>query len=174
LANAQLGWASSQPLSVLTTVGRSLFRYGDDYTLQFFVVREVLSGQMRFSGGAIATLQAELIVLLALGSARGGAHKARWFTLTLFLFVCVVFLQALLSSASVGPNRLQNIYGRLFFPIGPLLVAALAHTWHPIAQRWLLRNRGARALWISGVLNLLWVLLLGARFYAANKPPWKY
>ncbi|HEX6243469.1 MAG TPA: DUF2142 domain-containing protein, partial [Polyangiales bacterium] len=126
LADAQLSWAASQPLGVLTTVGRSLFRDVDDYTLQFFVVREVLSGQMRFSGGAIATLQAELILLLALGSARGGAHKARWFALGLLTFVCFVLLQALLSSANVGPSRLQNVYGRLFFPVGPLLVAVLA------------------------------------------------
>lgn len=178
LAKAQLAWAAGHPLHMLNTLRRSLFRYLDDYTLQFFVVRDVLSAQMRFSAGVIATLEAQLIALLAIGCARGGAaaapRKARWFALIALAFVGVVITEALLTSPKVGPGRLQNIYGRLLLPAGPLLLAALAHSWHPIARRWLVARGGLRVLSISAVLNLCWLLLLGARFYAANEPPWKY
>jgi hypothetical protein len=178
LAKAQLTWAAGHPLDVLNTLRRSLFRYLDDYMLQFFVVRDVLSTQMRFSAGVIATLEAELIAVLAIGSARGGTaaapHKARWFALTALAFVGLVIVQALLTSSKVGPGRLQNIYGRLFLPAGPLLLAALAHVGHPIARRWLLARGGVRVLTLSALLNLCWLLLLGARFYGANEPPWRY
>lgn len=178
LAKAQLAWAAGHPLDLLNTLRRSLFRYLDDYMLQFFVVRDVLSAQMRFSAGVIATLEAELIVLLAIGSARGGAaaapHKARWFALTALAFVGFVVVDALLTSSKVGPGRLQNIYGRLLLPAGPLLLAALAHCGHPLIRRWLLARGGVRVLSVSAVLNLCWLLLLGARFYAANEPPWRY
>lgn len=177
-ASAQLEWAAAHPLALFTTLRRSLFRYLDDYMLQFFVVREVLSGQMRFSAGVVATLQIELIVLLALGSAHGNVQtlprKARWYALSAALFIGCVFLAGLLSASKIGPGRLQNIYGRLFFPAGPFLVAALAHVGHPVARRWLLRRGGRRVLAIVTGINLIWLGLMTARFYAENRPPWKY
>jgi hypothetical protein len=175
---AQLGWAFSNPLELVAMVWRTLFRSIDDYVLQFFVVREVLSEQMRFSAGVVATLELELILLLALGSARGRSdalpHKARWLARAARRFNGGVFLQALVTSVKVGPGRLQNVYGRLFFAVGPLLVAALAYTGRPLARRWLLRRGGLRVFLVCAGLNLFWLFMLGARFYGPNRPPWKY
>jgi uncharacterized membrane protein len=174
---AQLGWALTHPFALLHTLARSLFRHLDDYLLQFFAAPDLLSQQTRFSASVVAALYAELLVLLTLGAARGSALaplKARWYALAAVLFVGSVFLDALLTTAKLGPGQLVDVYGRLFFPAAPLLVAALAQLGRPIAQRFLFRHGGGRVLLASVALNLVWLFFLGARFYAANERPWKY
>jgi uncharacterized membrane protein len=174
-AQQQLHWMVAHPFKTLAIFGRTLFRHLDDYVLQLFVVREVLSDQMRFSAALLATLELELVVLLALGCTWTQAPaRARAYLRGAALYVAFAFVSALLAMREIAPNHLQNVRGEFFFPAAPLLVASLAYLGRPIAARWLVRRGGVRVVLFTAGLNVFWLLLLCARYYAPDARPFKY
>jgi uncharacterized membrane protein len=180
-AREQALWILAHPLATLKAWGRGIFREIDDYVIQLIVVRDILSRQMRFSAGVIATLYVELLLMLAIGAlhlpkeARAQRREsARWLTATSAAYSIAIFALVYLTANDIGAPNARGMQGRFLLPVAPAIFGAIATRGHPIGTRWLLHKKGARALTVIICLNILCLLALIGRYYAPFEHSWPY
>jgi uncharacterized membrane protein len=177
-SGAQLASVARHPLAALSAWLRDLFQHSTEYASQLLIVREGLSKQMRFSAGLMATIYAQLLLWLAIGALYAQQSRqrvqplARWLAASVVAYCGAVFLAAYLSADTPGSARLASVYGRAFMPAAPAASVVLASLGHPIARRWLLREDGKRVRIAVLAVNLLCLVVLFGRYYAA--PVWPY
>lgn len=177
----QAHWMLAHPLDTLKAWARGVFREIDDYVIQFFVVRDILSRQMRFSTGVIATLYCELLLALTIGAlylpkeARAERRAgARWLAAASASYAFALFLLVHLTVNEVGAAYVHGMQGRFLLPVAPAIFGAIATLGHPIGTRWLLHEKGSRALAIIVCLNVLCLLALVGRYYVPFALTWPY
>jgi hypothetical protein len=83
-----------------------------------------------------------------------------------------------LCHAAVTDHRptwpVYQLSGAAFIPLMPALLGILATFGKPVATRWWRKRNGYRILALATSLNLLCLLVLVGRYYAAVDPEWPY
>jgi hypothetical protein len=171
----------AHPLDMLKAWARGVFREIDDYVIQFFVARDILSRQLRFSGGFITALYGELLLALTIGAlhlpkeARAERHAAaRWLAAASAAYAFAAFVLVHLTANEVGARHVRGMQGRFLLPVAPAMFGAMATLGHPIASRWLLHAKGSRALAVIVCLNVLCLMALVGRYYVPFELSWPY
>jgi Predicted membrane protein (DUF2142) len=177
----QLSWVLRHPHRALWAWVRTAFKQIDDFMLELHSGSGVVSRDLRFLGGIVATLEAQLLALLALGRFRLPLSLAaqRKRAARIFLAMAVAYVGMTFAAAQIGHNLraqapLSGLDGAAFIPLLPPLLFALATAGRPLATRWLLHRGGYRVLVTLSLVNLLCALALVGRYYAQVEPPWPY
>jgi uncharacterized membrane protein len=177
----QLSWMLGNPHRAVWAWIRTAFKQIDDFTLELHAGSGVVSRDLRFLGGIVATLQAQLLALLALGRFRlpRSLAQQRKRAARIFVAVGVAYVATMFAAAQIAHNTknhapLSGLDGAAFIPLLPPLLFALATVGRPLATRWLLHRGGYRVLVMLSLVNLLCACALVGRYYAALDPPWPY
>lgn len=177
----QAQWIFAHPLGTLKAWGRALFRDIDDYVIQFVAMRDIVSRQVRFSTGVVATLYIQLLLVLTIGTLRlpteARAQRrqvARWLSATAAAYTIVVFAMVHLTANEEGTSYVHGMQGRFLIPVAPAVFGAMATLGSPIATRWLLYKKGLRTMTIIVCLNGFCLCALIGRYYAPFESSWPY
>lgn len=177
----QLAWIWTHPRAVARVWATSSFTQLDDYAIQFVAFRDILSRQMRFSGGTAVALYGELLVLLAFGAAwrseaeRGGQRRvAGYLALAVLTFTFSTWFAVYLIYNPRGADHVHGMQGRFLLPVAPALLLALAALGRPLAARWLNAAPAIRIVTPIVALNVWCLLALIGRYYFPVSVDWPY
>lgn len=173
--SAQLALLLREPLRIAALLADTALRFSEELLLQSIFVRYRVSPFMRFAAGLGSVLYAQLLLMLAWGSARSNAkakaprerHLQRFLLASTWLaLIGAPALGLYLCCTEIGWRSLHGLHGRYLIPAFPALLLCLALIGRPLFARWLLA-KGQRAPWllIAGINLLCLFSLLGFHYY---------
>lgn len=169
----QLALLLREPGRVWTLSWTTAFRFADDLLVQSIFVRYRVAQDMRWAGGLVSVLYAQLLVALAWGGVRTERVARTWRAIALFAsgggVVCAVPAALYLCCVSVGANEVHGVHGRYLIPAFPALLLGLSLYGRPLLARWL-RLRAARlpSMLILGANLVCLFSLIGWHYFSPS------
>jgi hypothetical protein len=177
----QLAWLIAHPFALLDVLANTAFKSGDDLMIQFVALKARLAERMRFLGGAILVIYAELLALLAWGSARGRENLAltrAWSATSLFLtWLCccgAIAIAMYLAVNRIGHDEIVGLQGRYFIPCAPPLLLGLSLLRRPALARWLTRRHTGFVLGTICAMNAATLFGIFGWQYLPPSVEWPY
>jgi hypothetical protein len=177
-------WMLEHPWLVAKTWLRTSFKQIDDYAIEVTAGTGAFIEDLRFLAGLVTAFQVELLALLALGALTPNAELPRerpfrrWRFLAaggaLYAAVCFALAHAAGNEHHRPTWPIFQLSGSAFIAMMPAWYSLLTTVGRPIASRWLLKRNGYRILALTVSLNLLCLIALVGRYYAAVDPAWPY
>lgn len=176
----QLQFMLTHPIRVLFGLARSLSLEIDTLLLEFAAFPAPLANMARFSGGAIALLGCELLLLSSLGVNRAPTGvspdrpKRAWLVVSLVSYGVAASLSSLLTQGEGQASQLLELPTRTFALMAPALVLSLSATGRPGLAHFLLRSPRRRVLLPLLLINTLALATLVGRYFVAPEHRWPY
>lgn len=168
-----------QPVAALLGVARGLLQV-DSLLITLSAFSGSLVDQARFSGGLLAALGSELVLLLAWGATAraSGAQAARagerWLLVGSLVYALSLLLWLQLTQANAGPLKLDALSARSFALLAPAALLVLSAHGKPTLTRFLTARPTSRIALPLFLLNALAVSALIGRYFAPARSFWPY